>query len=177
MVPDGQPAPYAPPGYENQPSPATPGAGPYQLVPRYDPRTPGLYATSLAGPRTVERQTSIKALYIPGIIVFAASYSLSAAFGALSNSGEYSAWSAVPLIGPWVALGYASLDSEIGGSVFGGLMEAAGLVMFVLGLTLKRTVEVPVYSADPGDPLRGILTVRSVPVPAGGGIGLALTHG
>ena len=156
-----------PPGYEYaRPAPAQPQ---YGYAPSYPVRQPQL--------RYEQREQSIKGLWIPGIIIFAASYGLTAAFGgALSFNDDYLIWTSIPLIGPWVALGYAGSDGETAGAVLGGVTQAAGALMFVLGLSLTRTVRVPVYAFDRFDPQSPRLGLDVIPAPGGFALGASLAH-
>jgi hypothetical protein len=167
-----QPAPQGygnpPPGYgQPYPQPAQqPHAQPY--APTYQQRQV----------RYVERQATIKGLWIPGIIIFGVSYGLTASFGQLGPDADYRTWTAIPLIGPWVALGTCELcnDDAVTGAVLGGVGQAAGLTMFILGLTLRRTVRVATYSFDEDDARAPQLALDALPLPGGGRIGLTLSH-
>lgn len=158
-----------PQGYGNPP----PGYG--QQQPQQQPYYAPTYQQPAPQVRYVDRETNIKALWIPGIIVFGVSYGLSAAFGSIPG-GDYSIWMYIPVIGPWAALGYANNDDEITGSLIGGLTQLGGLTMFILGLTLTRTVRVAVYSLDESDERAPTLALDALPAPGGGQIGLTLSH-
>ncbi len=169
--PQGVPAP--PPGYGAsgqvyvQPAPA-PTYAPTYAAP--------VYAPPQRQVRYVEEETSIKGLWIPGIIIFGVSYVLTGVMSSsLSFDDDYASWSWVPLVGPWVALTYADTDDESLGSVIGGIAQVAGLTMFVLGLSLTRTVRVARYAL--GDDERAPeLAFDALPAPGGGQLGLTLSH-
>lgn len=167
--PYGQPqgTPTPPPGY-GQPQPYV--AQPYAYVPTYQPPPRQV--------RYVERETTIKGLWIPGIIIFGVSYGLTAAFGQLGSEADYRTWTAIPLIGPWVALGVCqSCDEDmVTGALVGGIAQAAGLTMFILGLSLRRTVRVATYALDEDDARSPQLAFDALPAPGGGQLGLTLTH-
>ena len=104
------------------------------------------------------------------------SYGLSASFGQLGWNGSYRDWMWAPVIGPWVAMGFANNEDEVIGSVLGGMLQAAGLTMFILGLTLQRTVRVAVYALDEADEQGPELSLDLLPAPGGGMLGATLTH-
>ena len=169
--PQGVPAP--PPGYGVQ------GQVYVQPAPTYAQPT---YAPTYAAVppqrqiRYVEEQTSIKGLWIPGIIIFGVSYVLTGVMSSsLSFDSDYTSWSWVPLIGPWVALGYAANDDESVGSIIGGIAQAAGLTMFILGISLTRTVRVARYALGE-DETAPELAFDLLPTPGGAQLGLTLTH-
>ncbi len=162
----GQP----PPGY-GQPQPQPYPQGTY--APTY--QAPTYLAPPQRQVRYEDRETNIKALWIPGVITFGVSWVLSGSFGSLSNS-DYATWMWIPLVGPWASLGYAATEDETIGSVIGGITQAAGLTMFVLGLTLTRTVRVAVYALDEDDARSPTLALDAAPLPGGGRVDLTLSH-
>ena len=158
----GQP----PPGYGQQQPYAQPYAQPQYQQPVY--QQPQV--------RYVERSSTIKGLWIPGIIVYGVSYGLSASFGQLGWSSDYNTWMWVPLIGPWGALTYATNEDETAGAVLGGVLQTAGLTMFILGLSLQRTVRVAVYALDEHDERSPTLAFEALPTVGGAQLGVTLSH-
>lgn len=160
----GQPQPYAQPAY------GQPYAQPtYRYAPTYQPRPRQV--------RYVERETSVKGLWIPGIIVFGVSYALTATLGGtMSWDADYAAFSLIPLVGPWLMLSAAGNDDEIAGALVGGIAQLAGAGMFILGLALRQTVRVAQYSLDERDERAPRLALDVLPAPAGGMVGLTLSH-
>lgn len=149
---------------------------PAQPAPTYAP-TYQVYQPRQRQIRYEEVETSIKGLWIPGIIIFGVSYVLTGTMSSsLSFDSEYVSWSWVPLIGPWVALGYADNDDEMTGSLIGGIAQAAGLTMFVLGLAIRRTVRVARYVVNEGDDRSPELAFDVLPAAGGGQLGLTLSH-
>ncbi|MFK7992261.1 MAG: hypothetical protein AB8I08_39945 [Sandaracinaceae bacterium] len=142
-----------------------------QPQPYYQPQ----YQAPQRQVRYEERTSSIPGLWIPGIIMFGVSYGLGGLSGLLSN-GDYSDWMWVPVIGPWVALTYSDFEDEVVGAIVGGVVQAAGLGMFILGIALQRTYRVAVYALDEGDPESPELAFDLLPAPGGGQLGLSLTH-
>lgn len=55
------------------------------------------------------------------------------------NSAEYMNMSLVPIAGPWIQLGYAATDAQIALGIMAGVAQAAGLAMFIAGLTVARS--------------------------------------
>jgi len=175
--PYGQPQGYAqpPPGYgQQQPYPQQ--QPPYQQPPYQQQPYAPTYAPPQRQIHYENVQTSIKALWIPGVIVFGVGWVLTGTFGGFSMNSDYNTWTWIPLIGPWVALTYANNSDETAGAVVGGIAQIAGLAMFVLGMTLTRTVRVARYSLNEGDPRSPELALDVLPAPGGAQIGLALSH-
>ncbi|MEC7520329.1 MAG: hypothetical protein VYE22_10715 [Myxococcota bacterium] len=161
----GQP----PPGYGQQPQ--QPYAQPYQQ-PQYQQQP--VYQQPQV--RYVERTSSIKGLWIPGMIIFGVSWGLSASFGQLGWDSDYRTWMWIPVIGPWAALSYSGNEDETVGAIVGGLLQTAGLTMFILGLALQRTVRVAVYALDDHDERSPTLAFEALPAPGGAQLGLTLSH-
>jgi hypothetical protein len=108
--------------------------------------------------RYVHRSAAIPALFVPGIILLAGGY-LSQAVGApivaLDHSGLSSDWlgyAYVPLLGPWLQMGTYSdvgvwMDRGPGHfSWVTGLAQGLGLVLLVVGLTVREEWDEPVYA-------------------------------
>lgn len=169
VQPYGQPqgAPAVPPGYGT-------ASGQVYVQPAQAPTYQAAPAQRQL--RYVERQGSVTALWIPGIIVFGGAYVLTFTLSGLySFDTDYQTWSYVPLVGPWVALGYANNDEEMTGAIIGGIAQAAGLAMFVLGLSLRRTVRVATYVLG-DDSNAPELAFDLRPAAGGGQLGITLTH-
>lgn len=177
--PYGQPqgTPQPPPGYGYGQPTYGPTYGQPTAHPTYGP---SYGPTPQARPRQVtyvDRETSVKGLWIPGIVVFGVSYALTATFAAaLSWNADYVNTAIIPLVGPWVMLHFAATDDEVAGALVGGVTQLAGAVMFVLGVTLRQTVRVAQYSLDERDERAPQLALDVLPTPAGGMVGLTLTH-
>jgi hypothetical protein len=182
--PYGYPQTQPPPGYGGQvyvqPQPyAQPQ--PYVQQPYYaQPVQP-------AQPRVVQRQQSITGLWVSGIIIFPVSWVLtwSAATATLDSSRDidYWLWSWVPLVGPWFMLGQGDdtswgrglNESEIAGALLAGVAQLAGLTMFILGLSIKQTVNVTTYALDQSERPTQI-SFGVAPALAGGQLTATLTH-
>lgn len=166
-----------PPGYGNPP----PGYGQPQQQPQPQPQPQQpYYAPTYQQPapqiRYVDRETDIKALWITGAALFGATYVLGSSLGQLGLSGDYALWMFIPLVGPWAALGYANNDDEIAFSLIAGIGQAAGLTMFILGMTLRRTVRVAVRAINESDERSPTLALDLLPTPGGAQLGMTLTH-
>ena len=173
----GQVQPYAQPQY-GQPQYGQPQY-PY-AQPQYPYAQQPYGPTYQAQPRRltyVERETSVKGLWIPGVIVFGASWILTGTFAsARSYDPDYASWGWIPLAGPWMMLSVAGSDDEVAGALIGGITQLAGVTMFILGLTLRQTVRVAQYSLDERDGRSPQLALDVLPAPAGGMVGLTLNH-
>ncbi|HEY8432351.1 MAG TPA: hypothetical protein VIL20_28455 [Sandaracinaceae bacterium] len=175
-----QHVPPPPPSY-GAPSSGPPTYGQPYAQPTYgQPYGQPAYVPTYHAParrvRYVERETSIPGLWIPGIIIFGVSYGLTTAAATLSSDGEYADYSLIPLVGPWLMLGTANNDEEVAGALVSGLAQAAGMLMFVLGLSLRERVRVAVYSLEERDERAPRLALEIAPAPAGGVAGLSLSH-
>jgi hypothetical protein len=171
--PYGQGYGQPPPGY------GQPYGQPY-TQPTYGTPYAPTYAPAYAPPPRqltyVDRETSMKGLWIPGLVIFGASWVLTGSLSVLGADTDYQAYGWIPLVGPWMMLGEATNDDETAGALVGGIAQVAGLTMFVLGLTLRQTVRVAVYALDGRDPRGPELALDVLPTPGGGRLGLTLSH-
>lgn len=139
MTVTAQPSPYATGGYAPAPYPA-----PTYQVRREVPYDDGM--TVPPGAVVVER--SRRALWITGLTLFFSFYGLSVLVAASVNDSEVTPlW--VPLVGPWLTWAKLDSDADAGGRfvlALDGIGQAAGALLFVLGLTVTRRYVV--YGAD-----------------------------
>jgi hypothetical protein len=158
---DASGVPQAPAGYgqqQQQPQQQQQGTY-YQATPTQPVQTPPM--------RTVTRPRT--GLMIPGFIMFGAGYGIAVAV-ALTECYECG-WFAVPFAGPMIMMKELdSFDPAIAyvGLAAWSLVQTAGVVMAILGLTLKREVQV---RADLGNGRSIALQPWETP---GGGGGLRL---
>lgn len=180
----GQPPPQQGPVY--QPAPPPPGYGqpvyqqpvygqPVYQQPVYAQPQPYYVQPQPQQPRYVERQEAITPLWVSGVVLLPVSYLLTA-LCATAGGGpiDYIAWNWVPLIGPWFALGYEEefLNSEeIGGAILGGVLQASGLLLIILGVSIRQTVRVATYSLGDGERAPELAFGVSP-----NGVNLSLTH-
>jgi hypothetical protein len=132
QVQDPNAVPTAPEGYGGQPQQQQQQAyGQYQAVPMQPVQTPPMQ--TVMRPRT--------GFIIMGSIMFGVSYSLAAAIAVEIEYG----WLAIPFAGPLITMSeLRSGDTAwawIGLGVW-SLVQTAGVVMLILGITLKREVQV-----------------------------------
>lgn len=175
----GQPPPGYGQPYYNQPQYGQPQYGqPQYGQPQYgQPQYAPTYQPQVRQVRYVEQEQSIKGLWIPGIIVFGVSWVLTGTMAtSLSYDTAYIDYSWIPLVGPWLMLSEAGNDDELAGALISGIAQLAGVTMFVLGLALRQSVRVAVYSLDRHDERAPQLALELAPAPAGGMVGLALSH-
>jgi hypothetical protein len=136
------------------------------------PTDPNLYQGSaytqpVSQPQPVRyehRSAAIPAVIVPGIVLLVGGY-VSQAIGAPMLAGQWDdpdqlGFAYVPILGPWLQLGaFRNLDtafeSAIGYfSVVTGIAQALGLVLTIVGLTVREEWDEPVYalSDDPTGP-------------------------
>lgn len=151
-------APYGQPVY-GQPTYGQPVYGqPVYGQPQYAPQPQG---------QVVTEETSVKALWMPGMIAFLAgwvlNFTLVTPIGIAAKSGscarslgcnadESWSWSIVPLIGPWVQLGFHTPEAPI--PVTMGIIQAAGATMFIAGLVMKESITRQRYGSLRGPRLK-----------------------
>lgn len=84
------------------------------------------------------------------------------------------AWSILPLAGPVIQLGIQAPHPAI--PITSGLMQIAGLVMFITGMTSQHDAEVPIYAwGDAHDPRTARLGFDLAPT-QGGAVGTLTLH-
>lgn len=157
--PTSAPVVYAAPGY-------APAYSPYQYAPRGQPQR------VQTGVRT-ERQPD-RSMWGAGLALFLAGWVLDfAALTPLANAisddrtdaveEDAWAWALVPVVGPIIQLGVGAPHPAI--PITTGLMQIAGLVMFIVGLTSFHDVEIPVYAfGDANDPRTARLSMDVSPM-------------
>lgn len=112
--------------------------------------------------RYIHRSSTIPALIVPGIVLLVGGY-VTQAIGAPMIEGFSSdqlGFAYIPILGPWLQLGaYSDLDAamEDGRGHFSwitGVAQALGLVLMVVGLTVREEWDEPVYALtdDPMGP-------------------------
>jgi hypothetical protein len=123
-----------PAGYETARPSATPAAAPTYVT------TPPRMPTGHWETRTEER--AVRGLWLTGLIALPVSWILTwtVASTGLPTASTGITYSYIPLVGPWLML-TEPLNGYDGFAVAMGLVQAAGALMLVLGLTLRETVE------------------------------------
>jgi hypothetical protein len=145
----------------------SPPAGPAPVPP---PAAPAPVAT------TTETE-GIKGLIIAGAVVWGAVWLLGIPITIGIDAGldgdidPVSGFMAIPLVGPWIALGEVAPKNQDAFNppiILSGVLQSAGAIMLVLGLAIRSPVEVPVYGS-------GELAVAPMALgDNGAGIGLRL---
>ena len=135
-----------------------------------------------AGPEVRTEKKPITGLIIAGSVVFgvgwlvggAITVGIDAADGSVS---EASAFTFIPLAGPWIVLGTESPSTgQASGLVAQGVLQIGGLAMLIVGATVRKDVEVSTAFLGDGDGERAPL--RIFPTPIGrDGLGLSLRIG
>lgn len=138
------------------PPPATYGGSGTIVVPDYGTTagpSVGVVTPAVAVPQprlvTEERSSSIKGLWLPGMIVLPVAWVMtwSIATAAFPESETASlAW--VPVIGPWLMLG-TDVNGAEGGIILSGVVQGIATLALVLGLSIRRTRTVQHYVIDP----------------------------
>lgn len=157
---------YVPPGYGDgsatvvipatTPPSTTPTTSPEgYVVPGTTYAASGTVALSTPTPHmeTRTRETSIRELWIPGLIALPASWLLTwtIASTALPLYGDAIEMSYIPVIGPWLML-TQPLNGYEGFAVAMGIVQDVAAIMLILGLVLRETVEEQVWvMADLGE--------------------------
>ena len=165
--PQGQPYPQ-----QQYPQQGYPQAGAY-------PQQQG-YGQPTGQPRYVERSQSIKALWIPGLILLPVSYLttlglLWTVYNDVDDGIRPALTNMIPIVGPWASLEYYQGGKEWFPILMGSL-QITGLALLVLGLTLRRKVREPVMALNPSDPRSATLELDLGTGSAGGQFGLTLRH-
>jgi hypothetical protein len=186
------PAEQAPPVVTNQAPPQTypqavytapPYAGypqPYYVAQPYMGRAG---RPPIVGYRTEQRPTT--ALWAAGLAAFLAGWVLDFAVltpiaNAVSNDRSEAveqdawAWSLVPIVGPWIQLGLGAPHPAI--PITTGILQLAGVGMFIAGMLWQQEVRVPIYQGDPDDPNMRRVDVSLRPELGGGTLALAYRH-
>lgn len=146
---------------------------------------PSSYVAAEPAPtRYIHRSANIPALWVPGIILLGAGWVANVAgigvlvaeeVGARIHDNWY-LYGLIPVLGPW--LQFAEEPNGLPEwSIVTGVVQLAGLVMFILGLTLQEEWDEPVYVLDENNPMSPRISFNLETAPGGGAIGTAtLTH-
>ena len=130
----------------------------------------------------VERQP-IKGLAIAGGVVLGAVWVLTIGITAVINvsldssrTGQNIGFSAIPVAGPMVILGTDSgADDYAPALVVSTVLQSAGLIMLITGVSIRREKRIPVYGAVlPTGPGKSPLSLEPWAPPGSVGSGLRL---
>lgn len=127
---------YYPPAQTQAPAPRVERELPDELPYREGPPPPGY---------RLEESTR-KGLWIPGISMFGGAYALSVLVAQPSQNNGTS-WLYVPVFGPWITIAECTECDDLANSAlaFDGLIQSAGVTLFILGLTLTQKKFVRTY--------------------------------
>lgn len=153
-------------------------AGDECVAPAAPPYVQGAYATVLPSPMapTVTVRAPIWGLVVAGAVTFGAAWVagpiVTAAVG--GDATEIGLF-AVPLAGPWICLGACyDPDDYLPAIVVDGVLQLAGLTMFILGFAIQHDVQV---RADVGGGVRlGVLPWALPSSSPAAGASLAIEH-
>jgi hypothetical protein len=154
--------------------PSQPQYGRTQPQPVYV--SPYVQQTSTPPPqRYIHHSDSIRALWIPGILALGGGF-LFSVFADLAVGQECSSFSSrgcpstdwqlltwIPVVGPWLGLGIGDPGDYAWVNYVGGILQGAGLLMMILGLSIHDEWDEPLYAFDPSDPLAPTLSMDGGP--------------
>lgn len=122
--------------------------------------------------RTIRRP--INGLWIPGVVILGVSYALG--IGITSGADDdFVGLSAIPLAGPFIIAAQKDnrqLRDIRGISILTGIVQLASLTMTTLGLAIKRTRYIPLYTLSDGEDPPVLAVLPSVV--GRGGVGVTM---
>lgn len=131
--------------------------------------------------RYVHRSASMPALWVPGMIALIGGWAINVfglAYAFQTNmSIEWYGYGVIPVIGTW--LQFAAYGPQFPEwSIATGIIQDLGLVLLILGLTIREEWDEPVYTFNEEDPYSPTLAFGMGGVEGGGGATLTatLTH-
>jgi hypothetical protein len=152
------------------------------------PAPSGYVATGAPAPvRYIHRSQSMPALWVPGMIGLIGGWAVNVLglgwylgpYGASGYGLEWYLYGLVPVIGPWLQF---AVSDPAGNqfpewSAITGVLEGAGLVLLILGLTIRDEWDEPVYTFNEADPHSPTLAFNLGGAPGGGTMAtLTLSH-
>lgn len=141
----------------------------------------GYVATGAPAPtRYVHRSAATPALWVPGLIALLGGWAINVfglAYAFQTNMYlEWYGYGLIPVIGTW--LQFAAYGPQFPEwSIATGIIQDVGLVLLILGLTIREEWDEPVYVFNEADPHSPTLAFGMSGAPGGGAVGtLTLTH-
>jgi hypothetical protein len=124
--------------------------------------------------RYIHHSDSIRALWIPGVLALGGGFlfSVFADLGVTQECGSFSrgcpddTWAYltwIPVVGPWLGLGIGNAQDYAWVNYVGGILQGAGLLAMILGLSIHDEWDEPLYAFDPSDPLAPTLSLDGGP--------------
>jgi hypothetical protein len=179
-------APATPPGYETPratspygyPAPQY-GTAPYGAT-VYQPIAPPPQAAPIAPPSTqarlvpVEHTSSIRGLWLPGLIVLPVTWVTTWTIASSAFEGDAATFAWIPIVGPWLMLTQDLYGSEAG-VIVSGVVQGLAALALILGLSIKRTWVEEEYVIDPEAGVTARLRFDAISLPGGGMLGAQLT--
>lgn len=147
--------PQPPPGYE------------------YQSATP--YSTQSTAPmprlESVERTSSIRGLWLPGLIVLPVAWLTTTTIASSTFEGDTVSYAWIPVVGPWLML-TQDLNGNDAGVIVSGIVQGLSALAIVLGVAIKRTWIEQRYVIDEQSGAR--LRFEAISLPGGGLAGLEI---
>jgi hypothetical protein len=169
--------PQAPAGYETATYPyasstsAPRAAVPYVVV----PNAPNEFASTTAAPVprlvSVERTSTIRGLWLPGLIVLPIAWLTTMTVASSTFEGDAASYAWIPVVGPWLML-TQDLNGNDAGVIVSGIVQGLSTLALVLGLAIKRTWVEQQYVIDQNSGAR--LRFDAISLPGGGLAGLQI---
>lgn len=130
--------------------------------------------------RYVHRSAAMPALWVPGLIALAGGWAINV-FGLAYafQTNMYIDWygfGVIPVIGTWLQF-LAAGPQFPEWSIATGIIQDAGLILLILGMTIREEWDEPVYTFNEADPYSPTLDFAMTGAPGGGAMAtLTLTH-
>lgn len=111
------------------------------------PRPPPGYETSaytssigVSTPRLmpVERTSTIRGLWLPGLIVLPVAWLTTMTISSSAFEGDAASYAWIPVVGPWLML-TQDLNGNDAGVIVSGIVQGLSTLAIILGLSIKRT--------------------------------------
>lgn len=122
----------------------------------------------------VERSTSIRALWLPGLIALPIAWISTWTAASSYLDGDALTYSWIPVIGPWLML-TQDLNGGEAGFIISGVIQGVAALMIVLGVSLRRSWTETQYVVEPAPGVRARVTFDAIALPGGGVVGAQLT--
>ena len=180
------PAPQAPPTGYSDPRARRYQSAPYPPYPRVTETPARVYrperGRAIIGYRTETRNPP--ELWGTGIGLAAGGWVLNLILTAAANSvsterppaveQDAQAWAAVPFVGPFLQLALEAPHPAM--PILTGLIQYAGLISFIVGVTTQQVNRAPIYEGSPDDPSMLRVELDASGGPDGAFVGITVRH-